>query len=65
MADDMQPPGADQGSAPARRTLVREATAEDLGDDVRALAIVARQSGRASVVRRVDGVLVRVIVEAA
>jgi hypothetical protein len=47
------------------RPLVHDASAEDLGDDVKALAIVARSSGRASVVRRVDGVLVRVIVEAA
>ena len=47
------------------RPVVRDASAEDLGDDVKALAIVARSAGRASVVRRVDGVLVRVIVEAA
>lgn len=51
--------------AEAPRPLVHDASAEDLGDDVKALAIVARSSGRASVVRRVDGVLVRVIVEAA
>ena len=42
-----------------------EATTEDLGDDVRALAVVARSAGRGSVVRQVDGVLVRVTVEAA
>ncbi|MDA8268381.1 MAG: hypothetical protein M0013_08425 [Actinomycetota bacterium] len=42
-----------------------EATTEDLGDDVRALAVVARSAGRASVVRQVDGILVRVTVEAA
>lgn len=42
-----------------------DASTEDLGDDVRALAVVARSSGRASVVRQVDGVLVRVTVEAA
>lgn len=47
------------------RPIVRDASAEDLGDDVRALAMVARSSGRATVVRRVDGQLVRVIVEAA
>lgn len=40
-------------------------TAEDLGDDVMALAVVARSAGRASVLRHVDGVLVRLTVEAA
>jgi hypothetical protein len=53
------------GRPAARSCLTHDASAEDLGDDVRALAIVARASGRASVVRRVDGVLVRVTVEAA
>lgn len=53
-------------TGPSRRPgLPYDTSAEDLGDDVRALAIVARSAGRASVVRRVDGQLVRVIVEAA
>lgn len=63
MADDTRPTEA--VAHRAARPLVHDASAEDLGDDVRALAVVARSSGRASVVRRVDGVLVRVIVEAA
>jgi hypothetical protein len=57
--------GARVGRPTDRSGLTRDASAEDLGDDVRALAVVARASGRASVVRRVDGVLVRVTVEAA
>jgi hypothetical protein len=36
---------------------------EDLGEDVVALAAAAETRGRASVVRRVNGLLVRVIVE--
>lgn len=53
------------GGRTSIRAVAHEASVEDLGDDVRALAIVARSAGRASVVRRVDGVMVRVIVEAA
>lgn len=64
MADDTQAQDV-AVAASCRRAPVHDATPEDLGDDVRALAVVARQAGRASVVRRVDGVLVRVIVEAA
>ncbi|HVC71043.1 MAG TPA: hypothetical protein VNC61_12380 [Acidimicrobiales bacterium] len=42
-------------------------TAEDLGEDVLALAVAvaAEARGRASVLRRVNGVLLRVIVEVA
>ncbi len=39
--------------------------AEDLGQDVLALAAVAESQRRASVLRRVNGKLVRLIVEAA
>jgi hypothetical protein len=42
-----------------------ESAAEDLGEDVLVLASVAATRGKASVVRNVNGVLVRVIVEAA
>lgn len=38
---------------------------EDLGEDVLALVIATAGHGRASMVRRIDGVLIRVIVEAA
>jgi hypothetical protein len=38
---------------------------EDLGGDIVALAVAAEVRGRASVLRRVNGVLVRVIVEMA
>jgi hypothetical protein len=41
----------------------RAASVEDLGEDVVALAVAAEARGRASVLRRVNGVLVRVIVE--
>ena len=40
-------------------------SAEDLGEDVLALASVAVERGKASVVRNVNGFVVRVIVEAA
>jgi hypothetical protein len=43
----------------------RDTSAEDLGEDVLALAVAASVRGRASVVRRVDGVLLRLIVEVA
>ena len=46
-------------------THVREASVEDLGEDVVALAVAAEARGRASVLRRINGVLVRVIVEVA
>lgn len=62
MAHDMR---TEVVSVDTVRSPVHDATAEDLGDDVKALAIVARSSGRASVVRRVEGLLVRLIVEAA
>jgi hypothetical protein len=56
-----RPSTADGGT----RLRPHPVTAEDLGDDVMALAVVARSAGRASVLRQVDGVLVRVTVEAA
>jgi len=42
-------------------------TAEDLGEDVLALAVAvaAEARGRASVLRRVNGILVRIVVEVA
>jgi hypothetical protein len=40
-------------------------SAEDLGEDVIALAVAAEARGRASVLRRVNGLLVRVVVEVA
>lgn len=43
----------------------REVSVEDLGGDIVALAVAAEERGRASVLRRVNGVLVRVIVEVA
>jgi len=39
------------------------ASVEDLGEDVVALAVAAEARGRASALRQVNGVLVRVIVE--
>jgi hypothetical protein len=48
--------------APAT-TRDRQATVEDLGEDVVALAVAAQSRGRASVLRQVNGVAVRVIVE--
>jgi hypothetical protein len=46
-------------------THLREASVEDLGEDVVALAVAAEARGRASALRRINGVLVRVIVEVA
>lgn len=46
-------------------TQDREATVEDLGEDVVALAVAAEARGRASVLRRVNGIVVRVVVEVA
>ncbi|HUI04551.1 MAG TPA: hypothetical protein VLZ77_13490 [Acidimicrobiales bacterium] len=43
----------------------RDSSAEDLGEDVLALASVADSQRPASVLRRVNGRLVRLIVEAA
>jgi len=43
----------------------RPLSTEDLGEDVVVLAAVAAERGRASVVRNVNGVVVRLIVEAA
>jgi hypothetical protein len=43
----------------------RSRSAEDIGEDVIALTVAAEARGRASVVRRVNGVLVRLIVEVA
>jgi hypothetical protein len=41
----------------------RQSSIEDLGEDVLALAVAAEARGRASVLRQVNGILVRVIVE--
>jgi hypothetical protein len=65
MSDSEETGAPEQGAERRSPPPVYDARSEDLGDDVRALAIVARSVGRASVVRRVDGQLVRVIVEAA
>lgn len=46
-----------------RHERERETTAEDLGEDVAALAVAAAQHGRASMLRRVNGALVRLTVE--
>ena len=43
----------------------RPTSTEDLGEDVVALTVAARDRGRASVLRTVDGVLVRIVVELA
>jgi hypothetical protein len=54
------------GRGPGQPTTQdREASVEDLGEDVVALAVAAEARGRASVLRRVNGVVVRVIVEVA
>jgi hypothetical protein len=44
-------------------TAERDVTVEDLGEDVVALAAAAEARGRASALRRVNGVLVRIVVE--
>jgi hypothetical protein len=44
-------------------TAARPTSAEDLGQDVLALVAAAETRGHASLVRRVDGVPVRLIVE--
>lgn len=49
----------------AANTYEQACLAEDLGRDVLALATVAESDRPASVLRRVNGKLVRVIVEAA
>jgi hypothetical protein len=54
--------GREQGQTSTRD---REASVEDLGEDVVALAVAAEARGRASALRRVNGILVRVIVEVA
>jgi hypothetical protein len=54
----------EKGHAPAPR-VDGDSTAEDLGEDVLALAWVAAERGKASVLRNVNGLVVRVIVEAA
>jgi hypothetical protein len=41
----------------------RPLSVEDLGEDVVALTVAAETRGRASVLRRINGVLVRVVVE--
>ena len=56
----MRQMGRGQGQA---TTKDHQATVEDLGEDVVALAVAAEARGRASVLRRVNGVAVRVIVE--
>jgi hypothetical protein len=43
----------------------RDTPVEDLGEDVLALAAAAETRGRASVLRRVNGIEVRLIVEVA
>jgi hypothetical protein len=43
----------------------QEVSVEDLGEDVVALAVAAEARGRASALRRVNGVAVRIIVEVA
>jgi hypothetical protein len=54
------------GRGPVQPTMQdREASVEDLGEDVVALAVAAEARGRAAVLRRVNGVVVRVIVEVA
>ena len=54
------------GRGPVQPTMHdREASVEDLGEDIVALAVAAEARGRASVLRRVNGVVVRVIVEVA
>jgi hypothetical protein len=52
-------------SETAANEYERACLAEDLGEDVLALAAVARSDRPASVLRRVNGRLVRLIVEAA
>jgi hypothetical protein len=52
-----------RGNAPTAQD--QGASVEDLGEDVVALAVAAEARGRAAVLRRVNGVLVRVIVEVA
>ena len=54
----------EKGFRPAPR-VDGDNSAEDLGEDVLALAAVAAERGKASVVRNVNGLVVRVIVEAA
>ena len=54
----------EKGHAPAPR-FDAASSAEDLGEDVLALASVAAERGKASMVRSVNGLVVRVIVEAA
>jgi hypothetical protein len=59
---------ATKGEAAAGRGASRyeqDSSAEDLGEDVLALAMVAQSQRQASVLRRVNGRLVRLIVEAA
>ncbi len=59
--------GAHDGAMKQPTTHDREISAEDLGEDVMALALAvsAESRARASVLRWVNGVLVRVIVEVA
>jgi hypothetical protein len=52
-------------SKPAQTEYEQACLAEDLGQDVLALAAVAESHRPASVIRRVNGRLVRLIVEAA
>jgi hypothetical protein len=62
------PGGTSQMERTQRQTTHdHEASVEDLGEDVMALAlaVAAEARARASVLRRVNGVLVRVIVEVA
>lgn len=48
-----------------RYDVDRESSPEDLGEDVLALVVATAGHGRASILRRINGVLVKVIVEAA
>jgi len=64
--DEFAREGEEPMGRPQERTATHDydASVEDLGEDVVALTVAAEARGRASVLRRVNGVLVRVIVEA-
>jgi hypothetical protein len=55
----------EQGAGRGANRHEQDSSAEDLGEDVLALAMVAQSQRQASVLRRVNGRLVRLIVEAA
>gem|GEM_PF-6878206 len=58
-------PRAEAGSPPATRAREVDTSLDDLAQSVAAMAAAVGVAGRVSVVRRVNGVLVRVTVEAA